>query len=186
MHWVSKSKYLLSIPEYWQIGYQAKPLQRSWSTIWLFCILLLDDALTDITTSRLDQEAAIEEDEANFDPDEEIRDYDALARNLPVFCVSSRVFRKLSARLENDTVRTDGFKSLNDTEIPQLQEHARILTETRRVTTCRLFLNELNQLLNSMKLSDARDTWFTASQKKLNVDEKVLHKLLSGLDIVGD
>ena len=39
-----------------------------------------------------------------------------------------------------------------DTEIPQLQEHAKKLTEASRISTCRRFLNELLQLLNSMSL----------------------------------
>lgn len=38
---------------------------------------------------ELDQEIAAEEDEETFDPDDEVRDYKAVARSLPVFCVSS-------------------------------------------------------------------------------------------------
>ena len=36
---------------------------------------------------ELDQELAAEEDEENFNPDAEVRDYDEVARGLPVFCV---------------------------------------------------------------------------------------------------
>ncbi len=36
---------------------------------------------------ELDQELAAEEDEENFNPDTEARDYDEVARGLPVFCV---------------------------------------------------------------------------------------------------
>lgn len=39
---------------------------------------------------ELDQEIAAEEDEENFNPDNEVRDYDEVAKGLPVFCVSSR------------------------------------------------------------------------------------------------
>ena len=39
---------------------------------------------------ELDQEIAAEEDEENFDPENEVRDYDEVAKSLPVFCVSSR------------------------------------------------------------------------------------------------
>ena len=39
---------------------------------------------------ELDQELAAEEDEESFNPDAEARDYDEVARSLPVFCVSSR------------------------------------------------------------------------------------------------
>ena len=38
---------------------------------------------------ELDQELAAEEDEENFNPDVEVRDYEEVARGLPVFCVSS-------------------------------------------------------------------------------------------------
>ncbi|KAL2015624.1 hypothetical protein VTK56DRAFT_5081 [Thermocarpiscus australiensis] len=55
---------------------------------------------------ELDQENAAEEDEANFDPEVDIRDYDAVAESLPVFCVSSRAFQKLSGRLQKDDVNS--------------------------------------------------------------------------------
>ncbi len=48
---------------------------------------------------ELDQELAAEEDEENFNPDAEIRDYDEVARGLPVFCVSSRGYRKAPFRV---------------------------------------------------------------------------------------
>ena len=40
---------------------------------------------------ELDQEIAAEEDEESFDPDAEARDYEEVARTLPVFCVFPRV-----------------------------------------------------------------------------------------------
>jgi hypothetical protein len=51
---------------------------------------------------ELDQENAAEEDEDNFNPDEELRDYDKVAESLPVFCVSSRAYQKMSGRLAKD------------------------------------------------------------------------------------
>lgn len=60
---------------------------------------------------ELDQENAAEEDEEGFDPEEDLRDYDAVARSLPVFCVSSRAYQKLSGRMVKvsfgDSVRID-------------------------------------------------------------------------------
>lgn len=76
---------------------------------------------------ELDQENAAEEDEANFNPEEELRDYDAVAASLPVFCVSSRAFQKLSGRMEKDNFNAAGFPHADDTETPQLQAHARKL-----------------------------------------------------------
>ena len=49
---------------------------------------------------ELDQENAEEEDPDNFDPEEDIRDYDEVARTLPVFCVSSKAYQKLSGRMK--------------------------------------------------------------------------------------
>ncbi|KAL2196856.1 hypothetical protein P885DRAFT_69332 [Corynascus similis CBS 632.67] len=86
---------------------------------------------------ELDQETAAEEDEANFDPDVDLRDYDAVAASLPVFC---------------DDFNGSGFQPPEDTEIPQLQAHAKKLTETGRAAAARRFLNDLMQLLNSMKM----------------------------------
>lgn len=101
---------------------------------------------------RLDQETAIEEDEYAFDPEEEIRDYDEVARNLPVFCVSSRAYQKIRGRLQKDDFNNDGFRNVDETEVPQLQQHAKKLTEAGRAATSRQFLNGLNQLLNSMRM----------------------------------
>ncbi|KAK1531727.1 hypothetical protein CPAR01_11376 [Colletotrichum paranaense] len=106
---------------------------------------------------ELDQEAAIEEDEETFNPDEDIRDYDKVARNLPVFCVSSRAYQKMRGRLQKDDFNNDGFRDVKETEIPQLQQHAKKLTEGGRAASCRRFLTELSQLLNSMKMWAAND-----------------------------
>lgn len=130
---------------------------------------------------ELDQDLAIEEDELNFDPDEMIRDYEDVARSLTVFCVSARAYQKMTGRLENDSVHIDGFASLGDTEIPQLQEHAKGLTESGRINTCQLFLNDLNQLLNSMRLWSKGET-FTAVSKDQKLNEKVLLACFTKLD----
>lgn len=73
-----------------------------------------------------------------------------------------------------------------DTEIPQLQEHAKRLTVGGRISTSRLFLNELNQLLNSMKLWAVDGTHPTVIRKELKVDEQVLNGLFTRLDNVGN
>jgi chromosome segregation ATPase len=45
---------------------------------------------------EIDQELAEDADADAFDPTKDIRDYEEVARNLPVFCVSSRAYQKLS------------------------------------------------------------------------------------------
>jgi hypothetical protein len=42
--------------------------------------------------------------------------------------------------------------TVEDTEMPQLQEHAKMLTVASRISHSRQFLNDLDQLLNSIKL----------------------------------
>lgn len=131
---------------------------------------------------ELDQENAIEEDDATFDPDQDVRDYDEVARSLPVFCVSSRAYQKLSGRLEKDDIRSHGFLSLEDTEIPQLQEHAKKLTEGGRRSHCRRFLNDLSQLVNSMSLWSADDgTGLNLTDGEKRREERHLKKLLDRL-----
>ncbi len=116
---------------------------------------------------ELDQELAVEDDEEHFDPSVEIRDYDEVARSLPVFCVSSRGYQKLQGRLRQDPT-VSGFKAIEETEMPQLQTHCRQLTEKGRTASCKRFLNNLSQLLNSMSLwasSDGTGRDLTEHQK---------------------
>ena len=133
---------------------------------------------------ELDQEIAAEEDEENFNPDSDVRDYEEVARSLPVFCVSSRGYQKLCGRLEKDAEVT-GFTTKEQTEIPLLQAHCEKLTETGRSANCRAFLNKLSQLLNSMTMwasSDGSGAHMTAEQRAR--EARFLHNGLTGLESV--
>lgn len=139
---------------------------------------------------ELDQEAAEDEDPDSFDPSENVRDYDAVAASLPVFCVSSRAYQKLSGRMKKDN-DVPGYSMLADTEIPQLQAHCKKLTEKGRQASCRRFLNSLKQLLGSLGLwasDDGTGVKLTATQKdgekqfltkKLKELEKALEKVVT-------
>ncbi|KAI1760686.1 hypothetical protein GGR53DRAFT_508668 [Hypoxylon sp. FL1150] len=132
---------------------------------------------------ELDQENAAEEDEAAFNPDEDLRDYDEVARSLPVFCVSSRAYQMLSGRLQKDDFQGDGFMSVEDTEIPQLQQHAIRSTEAGRASHYRGFLNELVQLINSLGLWTANDgTQSTLTDVEKRREEMHLRRLLNDLE----
>ena len=100
---------------------------------------------------ELDQDLAEERDPSNFDPDTDLRDYDKLARSLPVFCVSSLAYQVLQGRFKGEQCIT-GFRQLEDTEMPLLQSHCVKLTEAERERNCKQFLNSLDQLLNSLRL----------------------------------
>jgi hypothetical protein len=102
-----------------------------------------------------------------------------------VFCVSSRAYQKLSGRLEKDDFQSHGFLSIEDTEVPKLQEHAKKLTEAGRASHCRRFLNDLSQLVNSMKLwaaNDGTSSYLTDGEKRQ--EEMHLKKLLDHLEEV--
>ncbi|KAK3954249.1 hypothetical protein QBC32DRAFT_384967 [Pseudoneurospora amorphoporcata] len=132
---------------------------------------------------ELDQETAIEEDEESFNPDVDLRDYDKVAETLPVFCVSSRAFQKLSGRLVRDKFNSAGFRSLEETEIPQLQAHAQKLTENGRAASCRGFLSALSQLLNSLSMwatNDGTRSNLTDSEKR--AEENHLRKRIDKLE----
>lgn len=134
---------------------------------------------------RLDQENAVEEDEANFDPEVDLRDYDAVAASLPVFCVSSRAFQKLGGRLRKDDFDAGGFQSAEDTEVPQLQAHAKKLTEAGRAASSRRFLNSLMQLLNSMKMwASDEETESTVSSPDKGQEERRLRTQLQAMQKV--
>ena len=156
---------------------------------------------------ELDQEIAAEEDEENFNPDNEVRDYDEVARELPVFCVSSRGkhsvseclrvwrkttlifefftgYQKLQGRLRKEP-HVPGFTSIEETEIPALQAHCEKLTETGRAANCRSFMIKLSQLLNSLSLwasSDGTGANLTAEQKAR--EARYLKKGFDGLERV--
>ena len=133
---------------------------------------------------ELDQELAAEEDEENFDPEKDIRDYDEVARSLPVFCVSSRGYQKLQGRLKKDPP-VPGFQTLEETEIPQLQVHCKELTVAGRTATCKRFMTNLSQLLNSLTLwasNDGTGANLTAEQRAK--EDRFLKRSLANLESV--
>lgn len=126
-------------------------------------------------------------DEDAFDPDQDARDYREVAQSLPVYCVSSRAYQKLSGRLKNDSVLVEGFIESEDTEIPGLQEHAIRMTEEGRIRISRRFLNDLAQLLSSMKLwsgDDGRVPLNSKEQSDQKTDEAFLRAKLMELQRV--
>ena len=133
---------------------------------------------------ELDQEMAAEEDEENFDPNVEARDYEEVARSLPVFCVSSRGYQKLKGRFRKDAA-VPGFKTVEETGIPQLQAHCRKLTEAGRSASCRRFINNLSQLLNSLALWASSDgTGANLTKEQRAKEERFLKEALKKLETV--
>lgn len=130
---------------------------------------------------ELDQEIAEEEDAANFNPEEDARDYDKVASSLPVFCVSSRGYQKLKGRLKKES-NISGFQNLEETQIPQLQEHCKALTVKGRTNACTQFLAVLSQLLNSLLLWGQNDgTGANLTKDQRTRQEKQLQQSLKQL-----
>ncbi|TIA35081.1 hypothetical protein D6C78_06406 [Aureobasidium pullulans] len=119
---------------------------------------------------ELDQEAEAEDDPDQYDPEQEIRDYEKVAKDLPVFCVSSRAYQKLSGRLLKDNA-VRGFTDVNQTEIPALKKHCKMLTENVRSIKSRRFLNSLCRLLTSVSLYNS-DYSSGASKSDLQKDSE--------------
>lgn len=133
---------------------------------------------------ELDQELAEEADAAIFNPEVDARDYDEVARNLPVFCVSSRAYQKLKGRLPRDKM-PPGFNHIDETEVPALQAHCIQLTGADRQASCRRFLNSMFQLLNSLRLWASNDgTGKNLSEGQLQREGQILNDRLTKLDSV--
>ncbi|EPE10307.1 hypothetical protein F503_05402 [Ophiostoma piceae UAMH 11346] len=80
---------------------------------------------------------------------EPARDYSELARNLPVFCVSSRAYQRL--RSENEASSSvSGFRDVEETEIPGLQQHAKKLSAKNELQRGQTILQGLLQVLASL------------------------------------
>ncbi|KAL2065059.1 hypothetical protein VTL71DRAFT_4199 [Oculimacula yallundae] len=135
---------------------------------------------------ELDMESAQEEDPDQFDPENDLRDYDEVANSLPVFCVSSRAYQKIQGRLQRDKP-VPGFRTAEETEIPQLQAHCKKLTEAGRAWNCRNYLTNLSQLLNSLGLWASNDgTGLNLTDSQMAAETRFLklrlQKLEQGLD----
>ncbi|KAB8298086.1 hypothetical protein EYC80_001848 [Monilinia laxa] len=131
---------------------------------------------------ELDNINAEEEDEDNFDPENEIRDYEAVAQSLPVFCISSRAYQQLNGRLQKDA-KIPGFRQVDETEIPQLKAHCKKLTEAGRSANCRRFLNSLVQIVLSLSLWANDDgTGINLSDSQKITEAQWLQKMLKDLE----
>ncbi|RYP69257.1 hypothetical protein DL771_006225 [Monosporascus sp. 5C6A] len=121
---------------------------------------------------ELDEEFSQQANAESFDPDDEQRDYGSLARGLPVFCISSRAYQSLSNLSGNGNPML-GFESSEATEIPQLIEHAKKLTESRRAQAYGQFLNSFLQNMNSLYIwlsQDEGEVQLTDEEKQAQVD----------------
>ncbi|RPA75505.1 hypothetical protein BJ508DRAFT_332024 [Ascobolus immersus RN42] len=109
-----------------------------------------------IGLKEADDTAAELADPENFDPDIEIRDYDACRRNFPVFCVSSRGYHRLRGRMKRESDNMP-FDSPEQTEFPALQAHCISVTERPRRTAAIDFGVSFEKLVNSLSIWISND-----------------------------
>ncbi|GLB33731.1 putative dynamin family protein [Lyophyllum shimeji] len=96
----------------------------------------------------LDDAAAEERDPDNFNPNQNLRDYDAI--DLPVFTCSSRDYVRLKGQVKGDGEPTC-FSNAKDTGIPDLQQWCHQLTVSSRDRAARNFLAHLKTLATSVQ-----------------------------------
>ncbi|KAG9685146.1 hypothetical protein KCU95_g14552, partial [Aureobasidium melanogenum] len=121
---------------------------------------------------ELDQETAADEDPEMFNPEEDLRDYEKVAKDLPVYCVSSRAYQKLSGRLVKDNA-VRGFTDVEQTEIPALKLHCKRLTE-KLCTSLALWSS--NDGSGANKTDQQRDAEQRFLARKLKDLEKALER----------
>ncbi|KAL2385678.1 hypothetical protein RJ035_004895 [Blastomyces gilchristii] len=159
--------------------------QRKQDILGLRCILERNDTVkAQIRQKFVDGVRQLDEvdaEEESFDPSVDLRDYDQVARALPVFCVSSKAYQKLKGRLRRDHA-VKALCNPEDTEILDLQAHCLSLTIAQRTSGCESFLNGLQQLMNSLDLlSSARGPSDSLCEERQRNDRLFLQ---NGLDIL--
>lgn len=133
---------------------------------------------------REQDEEAAQEDDTTFDPSTSQRDYNEVARSLPVFAISSTAYQKLRTTDRQLRAEVEGFTSLDDTEIPALQTHAKSMTKTGRIMASKTFLNEFIQLLGTLQIfANISDTDILQSSQggERTYEVKVLEKETANL-----
>lgn len=98
---------------------------------------------------------------------------------LPVFCISSHAYQSLEGLSSGFSDSVTGFDNIEDTEIPQLQQHAQGLTDDLRIAKNREVLATISQLLNSISLWTQNVPDFNTA-----LDAEMLKSLLNELERV--
>ena len=101
---------------------------------------------------EIDEQIMAEEEPAKRKTSAPPREYDQIAAALPVFCVSSKAYLKLSGKLLNDPSMGPGLRTIEDTNIPQLQEHCKQLTLTGRTAAARNCVTQACRIYNSLMI----------------------------------
>lgn len=106
------------------------------------------------------------------------RQYETLARNLPVFCVSSDAYQTLCGNSTNNRAAY-GFGAEADTGVPALLAHCASLTEITRIASCKRFLQGFARLCHSIRLEMSCESKLADQKKrKQNQAQELLKKYM--------
>lgn len=96
-------------------------------------------------------------DTENYDPSVQKRDYDEVASSLEVFCISSKAYQQLQKTIRTGKTIVEGFRTLEDTEIPKLQQHAMMSAKIGQIRSNKVYLNQFSQVMNSLTVWTANN-----------------------------
>lgn len=85
-------------------------------------------------------------------PSVQKRDYEKVAQALSVFCISSKAYQQQRKTTQRRTLQTEGFRDLESTGIPSLQEHAKASSREGQIRSNKAYLNQFSKLLNSLTI----------------------------------
>lgn len=104
--------------------------------------------------NRID-EAGKDEDDVNGALPIKKRDYDLVAKSLPVFSISSKAYQQLERGLDQCVNPVSGFINTEDTGIPALQAHTKALTMEDQIRKYKSFLTDFLTVLSSLAVVTA-------------------------------
>lgn len=123
---------------------------------------------------EIDEEDEHQAEEERRNPSTQKRDYEEVARSLPVFCISSKAYQQQRKNTQHGNLRTEGFKNLESTGIPSLQQHAKASSREGQIRSNKAYLNQFSQLLNSLTIWSRHEM---SGQSKEEVSEYELRFL---------
>ncbi|KAI4108560.1 MAG: hypothetical protein L6R37_000996 [Teloschistes peruensis] len=109
------------------------------------------------------------------------RDYDALKKEIPVFCTSAKAYQSLQKRRGKEA-SVPGFDNLEQIEVPKLHQHCMSLAEELRLQGYRRFINDLSSFTFRLASGLPRDNttlnvskpWSTTEESRLKGEVKRL------------
>ncbi|KAL8764619.1 MAG: hypothetical protein Q9194_006942 [Teloschistes cf. exilis] len=162
----------------------AKDLRRNQTAMHFACIQWRNKESTRIIQQQF--ALGIETYDRDRDADRSVksqsaRDYDALKKELPVFCTSAKAYQSLQKRRGKDA-SVPGFDHVEQTEVPKLRQQCMSMAEELRLQGYRRFINDLSPFTFRLATGLPRDNitlsvskpWSTTEESRLKGEVKSL------------